>query len=130
MRIDWAFIARHVDTLQDGTYIASGIGSNVFAVAETPSPLMAPCLMQVSAPYDEAGIEKPLVVRVIGTDPMEPVEPMTLPIGITPGPNTPEGWQITAISPLGVSFVAAERGTYSIEMALDGSEYSLPVIVQ
>ena len=129
MRIAFAFPARHVDTLHDRSHLASGIGSNVFQIDGVPVPLQVPVLVFLESPPQEAKVEHPLSIRVLGPDLLETGEPIEIPIALDAGPGTPDGWNMTAILPIGVAFEVKEPGTHSIELAVDAKTFSIPLVV-
>lgn len=130
MRIAYAIPVRHVDTLKDGTLLATGIESIGCNVPKVPAKIQASFVVALAALHVDVGLTHQLQVRILDPNMDDAVPPMHIGVGMNPGPNTPPGWEVRAQLPLIVRFEASNTGTYSVEMAVDGSTYGVPLIVQ
>lgn len=49
---------------------------------------------------------------------------------MAPGPHSPPGWDVRLQMPIVLRFLAETYGTYSVELSIDKSSLSIPLIVQ
>lgn len=67
-----------------------------------------------------------LQMEILGPG-MEPVEePMQTQFGMAPSDDAPPGWESHALLPVGMQFQAAEEGTYTLNVSVDGVSKSFP----
>lgn len=132
MRIAYAIPVRHIEALQDGTFMAIGIESNIFVVPAAAPAFILPMLISVAAsPIESTGEPShTLRLRVLGPDMAEVLPPLVMPFGMAPGPNTPEGWEVRSVVPLAVNVPVADAGTFSVEVSADEASLSVPIIVR
>jgi hypothetical protein len=131
MRVVYAIPVRHIDLLHDGALVAVGIESSV-VVAPVPAPITVPLVLCIAASPAEAqaGIDHKLRIRVLGPDLTEAAPVMEMPFQLAPGPNTPAGWEVRGILPVGTTFTAVDAGTYSVEIDVGNAPLSVSIIVQ
>lgn len=132
MRIVYALPVRGIEQLADGTFVLLGVESDIHLVPGFPIPVGIPLFATVACTVAEAasGQGGQFSLRVLGPDLSEVAAPMNIGLNLNPGPNTPEGWDIKTHIPTLVRFEAQEAGTYSIEVSLNGSSHSVPIIVR
>jgi hypothetical protein len=132
VRIAYAIPVRHVEPLKDGSFLALGIESSMFVIAVAPAVIRLAMLVCLAAPHVEATGDPAhtLRLRVLGPDLTEVQPPLVLPFGMAPGPNTPEGWEVKLLMPVGVTIPVAEAGTFSVEISADDDSLSVPIIIR
>jgi hypothetical protein len=131
VRIAYAIPVRTIERLQDGTLLAVGIETNIFTLADFPAKVTVPLIVAVACPHTEAipGRGHRLVAQIL--DPvLSDAGEMTIGFDLTPGPNTPEGWEVRGQVVAIAQFMASVPGTYSIELSAAWSSQSVPIVVR
>lgn len=131
MRIEYAIPALSINPGADGITI-TGVPAYGWVMEGFPAGFDLPLLVCFIASPDEANFEREhrFTARVLDPGLVQTGESFDEPVGIAPGPNTPEGWQVRKHLPVRLPVLAEVPGTYSVDLAVDGGEtYSIPIIV-
>ena len=129
MKIDWAIPARHLEALADGSFLVLGIGADIVGALEFPTPIIVSLIVSLSCDPTQAGVDHELAVTIRGVD-LEELDVLQVALQFGPGDNTPEGWRVRLVLPAVSRFMAAQPGTYSIELRTDDDHKSVPVLVR
>jgi Family of unknown function (DUF6941) len=131
MRIAWAIPCKFLE-VHDGLGTMVGAGANHYAVAEFPTTLSVWVAVQVQGHRSEVGVDHSLVLQPLGPD-MEPCAPpldMRFRFPEERNPNEPAGWEVGALIPTLIQFVAEEEGTYAMQLSVDDKVTTIPLYVR
>jgi hypothetical protein len=129
VRIDYAIPVRGVELLADGTLMLIGVPTDTITVVDPPEPVLVRVVVGVSSSLADSPGRHVLEARVLDNELEQIGEEMRLNFEMGPSPDSPPGWDLKTQFPLGFHWLASEYGTYSIELAVDSTSASLPIIV-
>lgn len=131
MRIGWAIPCKYLE-VHDGLGTLIGAGANHYAVAEFPTTLSVWVAVQVHGHRSEVEADHGLAIQPLGPD----MEPCGAPLDMgfrfpaQRAPNEPEGWEVGALIPTLITFVAEDRGTYTLQLNIDDKTTTVPLYVR
>lgn len=131
MRITWAIPCKYLE-VHEGLGTMIGAGANHYAVAEFPTTLSVWVAVQVHGHRSEVDAEHSLVLQPLGPD-MEPCAPpldMRFRFPEERAPTEPAGWEVGALIPTIIQFVAEEEGTYTMQLSVDDKSTTVPLYVR
>jgi len=130
MRVGWAIPCRYVE-VTNGLATIVGAGSNIFWVPEFPAVVDLMMAVQILGGEEEIGHEYEIRGHVLGPD-MQPVAPgMTGQFAFGESAALkPDGWEETAIVPIGMQFPAEVEGPYTWEFAIGDRSTTVSLLVQ
>jgi hypothetical protein len=129
VRIDYAIPVRGVELLADGTLALLGVPTDTITLENPPGPVLVRVVVGVSSSRVEAPGRHLLEARVLDRELEQIGDDMRLNFEMAPSPESPPGWDLKTQFPLGFHWLADDYGTYSIELAVDNTSASLPIIV-
>jgi hypothetical protein len=130
VRIDYAIPVRSIEPLADGT-LALIVTTDILIVESLPAPVVVPLAISISGDQYECvpEVEHEVEGRILDSQLVE-IGAMRGGVTMAPGPNTPPGWDVRLQMPIVLRFLAEDYGTYSVELSIDKSSLSIPIIVQ
>jgi len=131
MRIAWAIPCKYLE-VHDGVGTLVGAGANHYVVNEFPASLNVWVALQVYGHRSEVENDHGLVIQPLGPD-MEPCAPpldMMFGFPAERKPNEPDGWEVGALIPSLIQFVAEEEGTYTLALNVDDKAATIPLYVR
>lgn len=131
MRFDYAIPVRAIEPLADGTLALIGVTADIVQTPSVPAAVQVSLAIAVSGSHTECvpEIEHAIEGRILDVQ-LNQVGQLHAGFTMQPGPNSPPGWDLRLQMPIVLRFEAAEFGTYSVELSIDKSSVSIPILVQ
>lgn len=133
MRIAYAIPVNHMEPLQTGLLMATGIESTRHFVREFPAIIRPHAIVCAKCSHAEADeqAEHTVSVAILGPSFEELMPRQSINFTASPPADGLTGWDVKSLIPLRLQFVAEVEGTYSIEISLDGgASESIPLLVR
>lgn len=125
MNIEWVIACRYVE-VHDSLATIVGAGIDTYTLAG-PGPVQVVLAVRALATSDEVDAGEKHTIRNVIRNPSDvQIGEMTAELEIGGSAARPE-FLVGVTLPLVVQFEAAEEGTYSIEVGIDGVSRALPI---
>jgi hypothetical protein len=116
--------------LADGSFLVLGIGADIVGALEFPTPIIVSLIVSLSCDPTQAGVDHELAVTIRGVD-LEELDVLQVALQIRAGrEHARAGWRVRLVLPAVSRFMAAQPGTYSIELRTDDDHKSVPILVR
>jgi Family of unknown function (DUF6941) len=127
VNVEWVIPCRYVEVHDNlGTIIGAGI--DTYWVADVPTPIQVVLAIRLLAMPDELGEAGHTAVNRV-RDPRGEILGEVSGEVVIGGEAARPDWLVGTMVPMVVGFEAAEEGTYTIDVAVDDAEKSLPIHV-